>query len=86
MEGSDRVRVAVVGYGYWGSKHVRVLNAMPDVAVSVVDSDAERLREAAIYPQSVDATSTDLDEVLDRVDAVVVATPPESHAEIACGR
>ena len=83
MEESNRVRVAVVGYGYWGSKHVRVLNAMPDVAVSVVDRDVERLREAAIYPHSVDATSTDLDEVLDRVDAVLVATAPESHTEIS---
>jgi len=80
---SDRVRVAVVGYGYWGSKHVRVLNAMPDAAVSVVDSNVDRLREvAAAYRGSVDVLSTDLDEVLDRVDAVVVATSPATHSEI----
>ena len=79
---TDRVKIAVVGYGYWGSKHVRVLSSMPDVAVSVVDSTVERLEEAAAYYPSVEATATDLDAVLDRVDAVVVATPPASHAEI----
>ena len=82
MEESDRVRVAVVGYGYWGSKHVRVLSSMPDVAVSVVDGDVARLREAASHYPSVEMTTTDLDAVLDRVDAVVVATPPVTHAEV----
>ncbi len=82
MVQAARVHVAVVGYGYWGSKHVRVLNAMPDVAVSVVDSNIERLREAAVYRSSVEMLGTDLDEVLDRVDAVLVATSPASHAEI----
>jgi predicted dehydrogenase len=76
-------RVAVVGYGYWGSKHVRVLSAMPDVGVVVVDGDPERLEEAAAHHPSVEATATDLDDVLDRVDAVLVATPPAAHTPIA---
>jgi predicted dehydrogenase len=76
------VHVAVVGYGYWGSKHVRVLSAMPDVAVSVVDTEVERLEDAGAYYPSVEASGTDLDAVMDRVDAVVVATPPASHARI----
>lgn len=80
---TSRVHVAVVGYGYWGSKHVRVLNAMPDVAVSVVDSNVQRLKEAAeTYRSSVETLTTDLHEVLDRVDAVLVATAPASHLEI----
>src|ERR1700754_3607023 len=76
-------RVAVVGYGYWGSKHVRVLSAMPDVGVVVVDGDPERLEEAAAHHPSVEATATDLDDVLDRGDAVLVATPPAAHTPIA---
>jgi predicted dehydrogenase len=80
---NERVRVAVVGYGYWGSKHVRVLSTMPDVAVTVVDSDMRRLAEAAAHYPSVEATVTSLDEALDRVDAVLVATPPASHYAVA---
>ncbi len=78
----DRTRVAVVGYGYWGSKHVRVLSTLRDVDVAVVDSSAERLDEAAgRYPAA--RLSHSLDAVLDEVDAVVVATPPGSHATVA---
>jgi predicted dehydrogenase len=80
---TDRVRVAVVGYGYWGSKHVRVLSTMPDVAVTVVDSDGGRLEEAAAHYPSVESTATDLGDVLDDTDAVLVATPPGSHYAVA---
>jgi predicted dehydrogenase len=77
-----RSRIAVVGYGYWGSKHVRVLSSLPDAEVIVVDADEARLSEAASsYPSAGLARS--LDEVLDRVDGIVVCTPPASHAPVA---
>jgi predicted dehydrogenase len=75
------VRVAVVGYGYWGSKHMRVLSSMPGVHVTIVDQDPERLAEARRSYPSADSAHR-LDDVLDRVDAVVVATPPSAHAEV----
>jgi predicted dehydrogenase len=76
------VRVAVVGYGYWGSKHMRVLSSMPGVHVTIVEQDPERIAEARRnYPAAESAHR--LDDVLQRVDAVVVATPPSAHAEIA---
>jgi predicted dehydrogenase len=76
------VRVAVVGYGYWGSKHTRVLCSMPGVQVTIVDNDPERIAEARrIYPSAESAPC--LDDVLERVDAVVVATPPSAHATVA---
>lgn len=75
-------RIAVVGYGYWGSKHVRVLSSIPGVTVSVVDTSPDRLAEAAVrYPAA--RPVADLDDVLDDVDAVVVATPPGNHAAVA---
>jgi predicted dehydrogenase len=79
---SPDVRVAVVGYGYWGSKHIRVLNSMPGVQVTIVDNDPVRITEARrIYPSVESAPS--LENVLSRVDAVVVATPPSAHAPVA---
>jgi predicted dehydrogenase len=74
--------IAVVGYGYWGAKHVRVLSSIPGVAVTVVDAHPERLIAAAAhYPAA--RLSNNLDDVLPDVDAVVVATPPASHARLA---
>jgi predicted dehydrogenase len=76
------VRVAVVGYGYWGSKHMRVLSSMPGVHVTIVEQDPERIAEARrSYPAAESAHC--LGDVLQRVDAVVVATPPSTHAEVA---
>lgn len=77
-----QLRVAVVGYGYWGSKHVRVFRGTPGVSVTVVDENAARLAEARASFSAI-STADSLAEVIDRVDAVVVATPPEYHAPIA---
>ena len=75
-------RIAVVGYGYWGSKHVRVLSSTPGVDVSVVDGHPERLTEAAAnYPAA--RLAAQLDDVLDDVDGVIIATPPGTHAPLA---
>lgn len=78
----DLRKLAVIGYGYWGSKHVRVLSSMPGVHVTVVDADSDRLMEAARHHAGV-GLAGDLDQVADDVDGVVVATPPGSHAALA---
>src|SRR5207244_12976352 len=76
------LEVAVVGYGNWGTKHVRVLTGMPDVKVTVVDRDPLRLAEAVRAPPMVRLDER-LDRVLETADAVVIATPPRSHFPIA---
>lgn len=76
------VRVAVVGYGYWGSKHVRVLSSLPGVHVTIIDQDPGCLEEARRSHPSA-STAGRLEDVLEYVDAVVVATPPATHAELA---
>ena len=80
--GPGHVRVAVVGYGYWGSKHVRVLSSTPGVDVTIVDGVPSRLAEAATHYPSARLASR-LEDVLGSVDAVVVATPPATHADLA---
>jgi predicted dehydrogenase len=76
------LEVVVVGYGNWGSKHVRVFSSMPDVKVTVVDRDPLRLAEAGRAYPNVKLDEC-IDRVLDSADVVVVATPPRSHAPIA---
>jgi predicted dehydrogenase len=82
MERVQPTRIAVVGYGYWGSKHVRVLSAIPGVDVTVVESNQTRRDEAIKYFSNVRGVAR-LDQALDSIDAVVVATPPGSHFEVA---
>jgi predicted dehydrogenase len=77
------LRIAVVGCGYWGSKHVRVLQGMDNVEeVVLVDSTESRLLSLARSYKTAPC-STALRPVLPDVDAVVVATPPSSHVAVA---
>jgi predicted dehydrogenase len=81
-EPDKSLRVGLVGYGYWGSKHVRVLTGLPGVELTVIDTRRDRLREALSRFPAVGVASC-LDDVQDSLDAVVVATPPRSHGPIA---
>ncbi|HEY6748320.1 MAG TPA: Gfo/Idh/MocA family oxidoreductase [Mycobacteriales bacterium] len=77
------LRVAVVGCGYWGSKHARVLHTLDEVE-QVVHVDACRDRLAGLaraFPSA--ASFGTLAEALPRVDAVVIATPPTTHVPLA---
>jgi len=77
------LRIAVVGCGYWGSKHVRVLSATPGVeAITIVEPNAALARAThATFPAARICSA--LDQELRHVDAVVIATPPQSHARLA---
>ncbi len=78
------VRVAVVGAGYWGINHVRVFAGAADaelVAVCDPDPDA-RARAEAIAPAA--RLVGDVDALISAdIDALVVATPAPTHAELA---
>ncbi len=78
------VRVALVGCGRWGEKLLRALseNARARV-VAVADVDRGRLARArALAPRARLVRTVD-EALAARVDAVLVATPPSSHGELA---
>lgn len=79
------IDVAVLGCGRWGPNHVRVLNQeIADCRVRVAaDPDKEKLAPLAERYPNVETTQ-DPDAVLrdETIDAVVVATPTSTHADI----
>jgi predicted dehydrogenase len=78
-----RRHIAVVGCGYWGAKHVRVLRQLPDVGdIIAVDGDLERCTNLVSSFPNVRAVTT-IEDALDDVDAVVIATPATTHAKLA---
>jgi predicted dehydrogenase len=77
------MRIGVVGGGYWGSKHVRVLSSLPAVTqVVLVEPRADR-RESltALNPRLL--AFGDLTSAMPHVDALVIATPPSTHGDLA---
>lgn len=80
---NETVRVGVVGCGYWGPKHLRVLEAMPTVAsIAAIDGRPEQLRGVRRALPSVQTFAT-VEEALPYIDALVIATPPSTHFGIA---
>jgi predicted dehydrogenase len=77
------LRIAVVGCGYWGSKHARVLHALDEVEHVVhVDGREDRLVDLArAFPRALACTT--LQAALPEVDAVIIATPPTAHVPLA---
>lgn len=78
-----RLKIGVIGAGAWGRNHVRTVAGLPDAELAAVcDSDANtRDRVARQYPGTL--VTGDAAALLERVDAVVVASPAATHATIA---
>ena len=77
------LHVALVGCGYWGKNHARVLDGLGP-RLTYCDSDAALLGAvSAAYPGH--ETTAELGSVLAdaSVDAVVIATPAATHFDIA---
>ena len=80
----NKVRVGLIGLGYWGPKLERNFANLPEVDfVMAVDKSLDRLAESTkIFPQI--KTSQNSDDLMDgSVDAVVIATPVRTHYKLA---
>ena len=75
-------RFAVVGVGHFGRNHARILSRLQGARlVAVVDIDPARAAEVAAKTGA--APETDVTALYDRVDAVTLAVPTESHHAVA---
>lgn len=81
MSTSSTVRIGVIGFGQWGPNHVRHFRAIDDCdVVRVCDTSAARLGLARKQFRGLDTTSDPTAITLaPDVDAVIVATPVQSH-------
>jgi predicted dehydrogenase len=80
---SDQLRIAVVGVGYLGQHHARLLAGMKDVhLVGIVDTKPGRAEEIGLR-FGAPAFSQLRDLPLDRLDAATIAVPTVSHLDVA---
>lgn len=85
------MRICVAGaYGAFGMKHLDALSAIDGVSVTSIMGPKQDKLDALATERGVGHASTDLDECLarDDVDAVILATPTQLHAEqaVSCMR
>src|SRR5260221_2507970 len=80
----DKVRVGIIGCGYWGPNLIRNFSSCPLTEVAAVcDASAARLESVArSWPHVKRVTS--VDELLKLpLDAVAIATPVSTHFPLA---
>lgn len=93
-DSADRpLNIGIVGYGYWGPNLARNVahNARTEL-VAIADRSPQRLAAAGrSHPAA--ALTTDVRDLLDnpQIDALFIATPPETHCELVldaftCGK
>jgi predicted dehydrogenase len=78
----SRLKVGVIGVGAWGRNHVRTAAASSDAElVAICETNPEA--RVSLMKQYPGATVTDSPaRLLEKVEAVIVATPATSHAEL----
>lgn len=78
------LRFGVIGWGYWGPKIARNLDTLPHAMVTMVaDKDFHRLASLSVNQPWVKTTTLPEDIFRSDVDAVVIATPVQTHYQLA---
>ena len=77
----ETIRISVIGVGFWGRNHVRVLSGLEGVVVGAVyDVNLEAAK--AIAEKYGCKVADSLEEAIERSDAITVCTPTTTHFEI----
>jgi predicted dehydrogenase len=86
MAETEKLRAAAIGVGSLGRHHARNYAELErEGRVEFVGAcDANPETAAQIASENGSASFTDWHELLDKVDVVSIATPTETHADIAC--
>lgn len=85
MRSSSIVRIGVIGCGHWGPNHIRVFSAMKgcQVVAACDQQESRRLPISESYPH-IRLTDDWMGITSDpNIDVVVIATPTNTHYEIA---
>lgn len=81
---SKQIGVSVIGFGYWGPNHCRIVQHNKNSELRMIcDTDRLRLKTAQeIYPGIV--CSDDVNKIFSdsSTDVVIIATPVSSHTEL----
>ena len=77
-----KLRVGVVGVGHIGSNHARLYAEIPSAEFTAV-YDVEPFRSRTIASKSGAASAKSLDDFIQMVDAASVATPTNTHYDVA---
>ncbi len=74
----------LIGCGYWGKNYIRIINELSDKfkLFAIIEVNQEINKNLKInYPQLL--ITNNINEVIDNIDCAIIATPINTHYEIA---
>lgn len=78
IAGNQITKIGIIGAGYMGSMHARILQNMPGAGLAgVFDVDDNKAKECASKYETV--AFVNIDQLFSVVDAVIIAVPTEQH-------
>ena len=78
----QRIKVGVIGVGHLGEHHTRIYSGLPQAElVGIYDSDLEKAKAKAEKYKTI--YFMELDQLLQKVEAVSLVVPTSSHYEVA---
>ena len=75
-------RIGIVGAGKAATLHAEAIRVMPDVELSAISAGSDQSASAALLSGEFDCPVLAFDRLGEVSDALVVATPPQTHAPI----
>ncbi len=79
----SRLKLGVIGAGVWGRNHVRTAAGLADAELAAVCDTREQVRQTVARQYPAAFVTEDAGALLERVDAVIIASPAKTHAEYA---
>jgi predicted dehydrogenase len=81
----NKLRIGLAGFGYWGPNLARAVNSQDAAILSgIAEVDESKLAKAkSIYPECAGFKSVSEMILSGKVDAVIIATPAETHDDVA---
>jgi predicted dehydrogenase len=78
------INIGVVGCGYWGPNHIRNFDELPEANLTTVcDLDENRLQKLQTKYPYLETTQDFTALLQNSVDAIVIATPVNTHYQLA---
>ncbi len=75
------IRLGLVGIGPWGRNYVRVIEQLPGVRLAAVCKRSAEQRPAELSCDTL--LTSDFGEAVAHCDALIIATPPNTHVALA---
>lgn len=82
---TDTIEVGIIGLGFMGKTHLKVLKEIENAKVTAIMDINEKIARKIAEENKIPKYYTNFNDMIEKskVDAIIIATPPNTHAKYA---